>query len=132
MERQMNSQTKKVLALVALIVATGVGVVELTRNPAQADPLLVAGGAAGYAGARVDAVFQIVAEMAPAGNVEIPTAEKGDLPPLGCDGPFRSEVMAECIDVAYEVESVNSEVIETRTANSSILTRMVEYTLAGF
>ena len=128
----MNSQTKKVLALVALIVATGVAVVELTRNPAQADPLLVPGGAAGYAGARVDSVFQVVAEMALAGAVEIPTAQKGDLPPLGCAGPFRSEVRAECLDVAYEVESDDAEIVETRTANSSILTRMVEYTLASF
>jgi hypothetical protein len=129
MERQMNSQTKKVLALVALIVATGVAVVELTRTPAQADPLLVQGGAEGYAGSRVDAAFQLVDQMS-ADSLEFPLAEKGDLLPIGCAGPFEPAVAAECMDVAYEVES--DPVLETRTESSSILTRTTEYALAGF
>lgn len=127
----MNSQTNKVLAVVALIVATGVGAVELSRSPAQADPLLVRGGSEGYAGSRVDAAFTLVSTM-PVSDEEFPIAEKVDLPPLGCIGPFRPEVAAECMDVAYEVESDDSEIVETRVGNSSILTRMVEYTMAGF
>jgi hypothetical protein len=127
----MNSQTKRVLAVVALIVATGVGAVELSRNSAQADPLLVTGGSEGYAGSRVDGAFQLVS-LAPVSDEEFPVAEKGDLPPLGCIGPFRPEVAAECTDVAYEVESEDGEIVETRVGNTSILTRMVEYTMAGF
>lgn len=127
----MYSQTKKVLAVVALIVATGVSVVELTRNPAQADPLLVAGGAAGYAGARVDGAFQLVSAM-PVRDLEMQVAQKGDLEvPLGCVGPYRAEVSAECMDVAYE-SADDAQIFETRTANSSILMRMVEYNLASF
>ena len=68
----------------------------------------------------------------PVSDEEFPIAEKGDLPPLGCIGPFRPEVAAECVDVAYEVELDDGEIVETRIGNSSILTRMAEYTLAGF
>ena len=127
----MNSQTKRVLAVVALIVTTGVSAVELTRNSAQADPMLVRGGSEGYAGSRIDNVFQVVAVL-PDADEEFPIAEKGDLPSLGCAGPFRPTVEAECLDVAYEVESDEAEIVETRIGSSSILTRMSEYTLASF
>lgn len=127
----MNRETKKVLTAVALIVATGIAAVETTRAPAFADSTLVAGGAAGYAGSRIDHAFQAVADMPPMPAVSIPMAVKGDLTPLGCIGPFRDDVAAECTDTAYEVESNPYVVVETRGTASSILTRMMQYTVAG-
>jgi hypothetical protein len=124
----MITETKKAFALAALIVATGIAAVELTRSSAQADPMLVTGGAAGYAGARVDAAFEAVAEMPEAAAVMVPLAEKGDLPvPYGCEG----NAEAECMDVAYEVESAPSVVVETRIGNTSTLMRMDAMTVAG-
>jgi hypothetical protein len=134
MERQMFTETKKVLALAALIALTGVAFVETTRSPAQADPMLVAGGAAGYAGQRIDAVFDVVALMPEVTPVSLPLAKKGDLLPIGCAGPFETDVAAECMDTAYEVASEEPPlVVETRRGtSSSILMRMYEFTLAGF
>jgi hypothetical protein len=128
----MVTETKKVLATVALIIAAGISTVELTRTPAQADPTLVRGGAAGYAGARVDGAFQLLAAAPPAAPVELPVAEKGDLPPLGCAGPFRPEVEAECIDAAFEVEAEPSVIVETRFGDASTLVRMDAVTVADF
>ena len=130
----MVTETKKVIAIAALIVATGVAGVELTRNPAQADPMLVPGGAAGYAGARVDDAFKVVAEMPPVAPLTIPMAAKGDLVmPVGCAGPFKADVAAECFDTAYEVPSEEpGVVVETRLSDSSILVRMMGYTMAVF
>jgi hypothetical protein len=127
----MFTETKRVLALVALIAATGVAAVEMSRTAAHADPNLVSGGAAGYAGARVDAAFQLVAAM-PVRTILVPMAEKGDLMPIGCAGPYRPEVAAECIDTAYEVEAEPSVVVETREGNTSILTRLDGLTVAKY
>jgi hypothetical protein len=124
----MTTDTRKAFALAALIVATGIATVELTRSPAQADPMLVSGGAAGYASVRVDAAFELVAAMPEFAAVMVPMAEKGDLPvPFGCQG----DTEAECMDVAYEVESVPSIVVETRIGNTSTLMRMDPMTVAG-
>ena len=128
----MVTETKKVLAAVAIIIAAGVSTVELTRTPAQADPSLVRGGAAGYAGSRVDVAFRLLAEAPPVALAELPVAEKGDLPPLGCAGPFRPEVEAECIDTAYEVEAEPSMIVETRLGDVSTLVRMDVLTVADF
>ena len=129
----MVTETKKVIAIAALIIATGIAGVELTRNPAQADPMLVPGGAAGYAGARVDEVFKVVAEMPPVATMMVPMAAKGDLMPTGCAGPFLPDVAAECMDTAYEVPSEEpGVVVETRMSDSSILVRMMGYTMAVF
>jgi hypothetical protein len=129
----MYTETKKVLAIVALIVATGISAVELSHTSAQADPMLVVGGAAGYAGHRVDQAFEAVATLpAPAPEI-VNVAEKGDLPPLGCAGPFHPDVAAECLDTAYEVESGPYVIVEKRDGEAtSVLTRMIEYTVAGF
>jgi hypothetical protein len=128
----MITETKKVLAAVALIIAAGISTVELTRTPAQADPTLVRGGAAGYAGSRVDGAFQVLAAAPVAAPVEVPVAEKGDLPPLGCAGPFRPEVEAECVDTAFEVEAEPSVIVETRLGDASTLMRMDALTVADF
>ena len=129
----MMTETKRIVALAGLIIAVGVGMVELTRSEAQADPALVVGGAAGYAGQRVDAAFELAATVPPA-TFEYAIAEKGDMLPIGCAGPFRPEVAAECMDTAYEVESeVPALIVETREgAATSILTRMSELTVAEF
>ncbi len=129
----MIMETKRAFAVAALIAATGVAAVELTRNPAQADPMLVTGGGAAYAAERIDGAFHAVAEMPPIAPISVPMAVKGDLMPIGCAGPFKPDVAAECLDTAYEVASEDSMVVETRVGDStSILIRMMGYTVAGF
>jgi hypothetical protein len=130
----MITETKKAFAIAALIATTGVAAVEMTRNPAQADPMLVMGGAAGYAAERIDSAFHAVAEMPPVAPISVPMALKGDLMPIGCAGPFKADVAAECLDTAYEVSSDDgSMVVETRVGDStSILVRMMGYTMAVF
>ena len=127
----MDRQTTRVLALVALIVGTGIATVEVTRETANAQTR-VTGGVSAYADKRVDEIFKLVAEMPPVAPVSIPVAEKGDLLPIGCAGPFRPEVQAECIDTAYEVASDPSLVVETRVGDAtSVLLRMDGMTVAG-
>ena len=127
----MDRQTTRVLALVALIVGTGIATVELTRETANAETR-VTGGVSSYADRRVDEIFALIAEMPPVAPVSIPVAEKGDLLPIDCAGPFRAEVQAECLDTAYEVESEPSVVVETRIGDAtSVLMRMDGMTVAG-
>jgi hypothetical protein len=125
----MITDTKKVFAIAALIVATGVTAVELTRSPAQAESAQLQGAAA-YAGSRIDAAFDVVAAMPPVAPVRVPMATKGDLPvPPGCIG-MPGDVQAECMDVAYEVPSEPSIIVETRFGNTSTLMRMDALTVA--
>lgn len=128
----MVTETRMVAALAALIAVAGVATVEMLRGPAQADPAFVAGGAAGYAGSRVDGVFATAAGMPPAADFRMEVARKGDLPPIGCAGPFRASVAAECMDTAYEAASEPSMVVETRSGAASVLARMDGFTMAGF
>ena len=124
----MITDTKKVFALAALIVATGVTTVELSR-PAHAESVNIQSAAA-YAGSRIDAAFNVVAAMPPVAPVSVPMATKGDLPvPQGCLG-MPADLQAECMDVAYEVPSVPSIVVETRFGNTSTLMRMDALTVA--
>jgi hypothetical protein len=125
MERQMFTETKHVLGVVALIVATGIGAVEATRSPAQADSLLVSG--ADYPAARIGEAFDVAAGV-PAISM---AAAKGDMLPIGCSGPLDPTFAAECLDSAYEVASEDDIVIETRSGNTSVLTRMERFTVAG-
>lgn len=127
----MKTETSKVLALVTAVVMTGVGAVEMTRNSAQANPALVAGGAAGYAAERIEGGFQAVAEIPLVAPMIVPVATKGDRLPSGCAGPFEPTFAAECVDTAYEVESGPYVVVEARAGSTSILSRMMGYTLAG-
>jgi len=127
----MITDTRKVLAVAALIAATGVAAVEMTRSPAQANPLLVSTN--GYAENRIDGAFDAAAAMPAVAPITIPVAVKGDLQvPLGCIGEGSPDAEAECMDVAYEVESGPYVVVEKRTENASILTRMLGYTMAIF
>jgi hypothetical protein len=128
----MDTLTKKVLTAVALIVATGVTAVEMTRTSAYAQGGFATGTAA-YAGERINVAFQVAAEMPPVEPVSLPLAVKGDMLPIGCAGPFRAEEQAECIDAAYELASEPSTVVETRHGSTSILMRLESIsTAAGF
>ena len=124
----MITETKRVFVIAALIVATGVAAVELTRSSAQADPMLVLGGAATYAASRIDTAFETVAAMPKLAEIRVPMAQKGDLEvPFGCEG-FAE---AECMDVAYEMPSEPSLVVETRSGTTSTLMRMDAITVAA-
>lgn len=126
----MITDTKKVLTLAALIVATGVATVELTRSTAQAEPVTMTRDEA-YAAARVDTVFDLVSTMPMTVAVMVPMAEKGDLPiPQSCLG-VQADAQAECMDVAYEVPSEPSMVVETSFGNTTTLMRMDAMTIAG-
>ncbi len=123
----MITETRKVFALAALSVATGVATVELTRSQAQADTLPVERGTASYASARIEAAFDVMAQMPASPAVIVPLAQKGDLEiPVGCEGAAE----AECMDVAYEVQSEPSLVVETRAGTTSTLLRMDSMTVA--
>jgi hypothetical protein len=124
----MFTETRKVFALAALIVATGVVTVELAPSSAQAGTMT---RAQAYAAARVDTAFDLVATMPATAAVMVPMAQKGDLPvPLGCTG-VQGDAQAECMDVAYEVPSEPSVVVETREGTTSTLLRMDAMTVAG-
>jgi hypothetical protein len=125
----MITETKKVFAIAALIVATGVTAVELTRSPALAESAQIQSTAV-YAGSRIDAAFDVVAAMPPVAPVRVPMATKGDLPiPPGCLN-VPADAQAECMDVAYEVPSEPSVIVETRFGNTSTLMRMDALTVA--
>ena len=98
----MIVETKKVLAVAALIATTGVAGVEMTRASAVGSS--PAGQAQDYAQSRIVVAFSAAAEVP-----EIPyeefSVETTDPRPVGCSGPFRAEVEAECLDVAHEVSS---------------------------
>jgi hypothetical protein len=123
MERQMATPTKKVFAVAALVV-TSFATTALAGTVFPTD-------ASTYASWRVSAAFHVVAQMAPAPPVSVPLALKGDLEvPLGCTDAI-GDAQAECMDVAYEPDSMPSVVIETRTGTTSTLMRMDPMTVAG-
>ncbi len=121
--------TKHVFALAAAIAVAGVVTVEITRSTAQADnEHHVMTYTQAYSAARVDTAFDLVSSLPEAQPFTLPMAMKGDLPvPAGCEGAFE----AECMDVAYELPSDPAVVVETRSANSSMLTRFEPITVAS-
>ena len=121
--------TKRVFALAAMIVATGVGTVEMTRDSAQAAESTMTRIQA-YSAARVDTAFDLVAAMPASAPFMVPMAQKGDLlVPPGCAG-LSADAQGECMDVAYEMDSVPSAVIETREGTTSTLLKLDPMTLA--
>jgi hypothetical protein len=115
----MSRQAGKVLIVAASLVAGFV--VDANRT-----------FAASYAELRVATAFQVATELPLALLEEFPLVDKGDLVPIGCAGPFRPEVAAECIDSAYELPSEPRDVVETRTgAASSELMRLDASLMAG-
>jgi hypothetical protein len=120
----MIGHTKRAFAIAALIVATGVSAVELTRSPAQAE------GALSDVTTRIAAAFEVAATMPAVQQVSVPMAVKGDLPvPSDCAN-ISGDAQAECMDVAYEVPSQPSIVVETRSGSTSTLIRMDSLTVA--
>lgn len=118
--------TTKAFTVAALIVATGVTAVELSRSTAQAESTTA------YAASRIADAFDVVAAMPAVEPVRVPMATKGDLPvPLGCFG-VAPDAQAECMDVAYELPSEPSVIVETRVGNTSTLTRLDAFTVADF
>jgi len=119
----MISETKKVFALAVILAAGCVGLASeaqagMTRSEA-------------YSAARVDTAFDLVAEMPAVTPVSIPLAQKGDLlVPPGC-ADETGDSQAECMDVAYEVESAPSVVVEQTEGTTTTLTRLDAMTVAG-
>ena len=125
----MITETRKVIVLAALTIATGMATVELGDGTAQAQTMIMVRDQA-YAAARVDTAFDLVASMPATPAVMIPMAMKGDLPvPQGCLG-FAGDAQAECMDVAYEVPTGPSIVVETREGATTTLMRMDAMTVA--
>lgn len=131
------AQKKRQLALVMVTLAFGIapilvapiaiiGIAAVDANPANA-------ASGSYAATRIATAFQVVAELPPVASVLIPLAEKGDLLPIGCAGPLRREVQAECIDTAFEQPSEPSVVMETRRGRAtSELMRLESLSVAGY
>jgi hypothetical protein len=107
---------RRVFALAALIVATGVA-----TGAAQAAEATMMTRIQAYSAARVDIAFDLVAAMPASAPFMVPMAQKGDLlVPPGCTG-MSADAQDECMDVAYELDSVPSAVIETREGTTSTL-----------
>jgi hypothetical protein len=121
----MTTETRKAFAFAALIAATGILGLGPTYSAAQAQS-----DNSAYEIARINTAFEVIAGMRPAAEVRVPMATKGDLPvPLGCIG-MQADAQAECMDVAYEVPTEPSIVIETRFGTTSTLMRMDAMTVA--
>src|SRR6185503_15736653 len=113
-----------------MIVAAGVSTVEMTRDSAQAAESTMTRIQA-YSAARVDTAFDLVAAMPASAPFMVPMAQKGDLlVPPGCAG-MSADAQGECMDVAYEMDSVPSAVIESREGTTSTLLKLDPLTLAG-
>ena len=125
--------TKRLFALTALMVAAGVGTVEMSRRTAQAGEQRTMTPIEAYSGARVDTAFDLVAAMPASAPFMVPMAQKGDLlVPPGCVGVgVDADAQDECMDVAYEMDSLPSTVIETREGTTSTLLKLDPMTLAG-
>ena len=117
---------RTVFALAPLIVATGVGI-----GAAQAAEATMMTQMQAYSAARVDTAFDLVAAMPASAPFMVPMAQKGDLlVPPGCAG-MDADAQDECMDVAYEMDSLPRVVVETREGTTSTLLKLDPMTLAG-
>jgi hypothetical protein len=122
--------TKRVFGLAAVILAMGLGTVEMTRDSAQAAEATTMFRIQAYSAARVDTAFDLVAAMPASAPFMVPMAHKGDLPvPSNCLG-MSGDMQAECMDVAYELPAEPSIVIETHEGTTTTLMRMDAMTIA--
>ncbi len=120
----MATQTKKVFAFAALVVAS------LATGAAQAGTVFPTDQAS-YAHWRIEAAFDVADNMPVVAAVSVPMAVKGDLPvPVGCANET-GDAQAECMDVAYEPDATPGIVVETRIGSTSNLMRMDALTVAG-
>jgi hypothetical protein len=127
----MKFETRQVILTAALIISTGIAGIELSRDGAEASsvlPALDTAAVADYPQTRVDMAFLVAAEVPPS-ELDIEGAAESDLP-VGCDGPFRPEVQAECLDAASEVADLSETVIDVPAEQASAL--IDEFELAEF
>ena len=114
----MITDTKRAFVVAALILATGIAGVELSRGTAQAEE------AASYTTTRIDTAFDVVAEMPAVDPVSVPVATKGDLPvPLDCVR-FPVDAQADCTDLAYRALTEPSVIVATSFGNTTTLLRV--------
>jgi hypothetical protein len=119
----MITDTRKAFVVAALIVAIGMVGVELTRSVAQADSSDLPGSPS-YAGARIDAAFEVAAERPQVAEVSVPMASKGDLEiPFGCVG-VQTDLQNECTNTAYSVLTEPSFVVANTFGNTTTLMRI--------
>jgi hypothetical protein len=129
MEHQMIT-TRKAYGFAVLIVAIGVGAVEMTRNSARADELKAMSRIEAYSAARVDVAFGLVAAIPARAPVTVRMAQKGDLlVPPNCNG-VTADTQDKCMEVAFETNSPLSVVVETRQGTTSTLLKLDPMTLA--
>jgi hypothetical protein len=122
--------TRRACSFAVLIVAIGVGAVEMPRNSARAGELQAMSGIEAYSAARVDAAFDLVEAIPASAPVMVPMAQKGDLlVPRGCNG-VTADTQDKCMDVVFEMNSAPSVVVETRQGTTSTLLKLDPMTLA--
>ena len=128
----MIIDTRKVLAAATLIVAVGVGTIEIGRDPAKASAPAMTESTAEYPRSRIEAAFAAAAEVPPMEFAVV--GSHGEAPlPVGCDGPFRPEVRAECLDVAAQVSGDFGAVLEGNVrAAAADLVSLDAFDLASF
>lgn len=113
------TRTRRRFTLFALIIAACVGAGGATLIGGRSVSRLQADAAA-----RVDAAFNIVAAMPAKSPFLMPVAQKGDLlVPPEC-AAMVGDAHAECMDVAYEIDSAPSLVVESRRDNTSTLLKL--------
>ena len=121
---------RRAFSFEALIMAIGVGAVEMTLNSARAGELQAMSRIEAYSAARVDTAFDLVAAIPASAPVMVPMAQKGDLlVPPSCNG-ITADTRGECMDVAFEMDSAPSVVVETRQGTTSTLLKLDPMTLA--
>ena len=125
----MITETKKVFALAALIVATGVVTVELTRNRRRRRAAIMTRTEA-YAAARVDTAFDLVATMPERPAVMVPMAQRATCRSRSAARASRRRAgRVHGRRLRGRIEP--SVVVETREGTTSTLMRMDPMTLAG-
>jgi hypothetical protein len=122
----MSTNTKKTVVLAVLAAATGMVALDL-GSVASAETMT---RAQAYAQARIDTAFDAVA-LLPETAFTLPMAVKGDLqiPQTCLASAGRSD--EDCFDIAYELFTTPSIILESREGTTTILTRMDGMTLAG-
>jgi hypothetical protein len=121
-DHHMVIEVKKVFAVAAFIVATGVLGIELSRGQTPADD----------ADLRPNAAIDVAPEVPSVERVRVLVAGKGDLPiPLDCV-QLPSDEHAECANLAYRGLTEPSVVVATGFGNTTTLLRVDAIAIADF
>ncbi len=116
----------KVLALVALTVAAGLGTVQMRRDSTLAAEAVTMTRSEVYAATRVATVFDLLAATSAAPPFIIPMPAKGDL----LVSPGCGRLTAAAQDRCPRARSASSTLVESRGATSSTLLRLGAITIA--